>query len=369
MPGLRLELVTELIRSLPKQLRTRVRARAGHRPRGAAPAGHRRTAACWTPWATSWAAGPALVIPRDAFDLSRLPAHLRMTYRVLDGDRVLASGKDLDALRQQLAPRLRATLSQAARGLTRTGLRRWDIGTLPQVFESGQVRAYPALADAGDSVNVAAVRDPGPGPGGDAAGHPAADPAPGRLRGARGRGRPAGGDQAGAEPAPVRQRRRAAGRLRGLRGRRGHRPGGRAGLGRGGLRPAAGGGPRVAGPGRGRAWSAVVARVLAEAHEVEVALDRRDQRGAGPGGGRPAGPARRADLPRVRGRHRRRPADRPGPLPAGHVPAAGQGARRAGPGRRADGDRARGSARTTGPRWPGCRRPSGTARRPARCAG
>ena len=39
---------------------------------------------------------------------------------------------------------------------------------------------------------------------------------------------------------------------------------------------------------------AVVARVLAEAHEVEAALDRRVQRGAGPGGGRPAGPARPA---------------------------------------------------------------------------
>ena len=39
VPGLREELVTELIRSLPKQLRTRVRAGAGHGPRGARAAG------------------------------------------------------------------------------------------------------------------------------------------------------------------------------------------------------------------------------------------------------------------------------------------------------------------------------------------
>ncbi len=159
VPGLRLELVTELIRSLPKQLRTAFVP---------APDTAREVVGLLgTPHGSLLDAlgdelgrRAGLVIPRDAFDLSRLPAHLRMTYRVLDGDRVLASGKDLDALRQQLAPRLRATLSQAARGLTRTGLRRWDIGTLPQVFESGQVRAYPALEDAGDSVNVALFETP-----------------------------------------------------------------------------------------------------------------------------------------------------------------------------------------------------------------
>ncbi|MGH3407098.1 MAG: ATP-dependent RNA helicase HrpA, partial [Streptosporangiaceae bacterium] len=159
VPGLRLELVTELIRSLPKQLRTafvpapdtarEVVSRLGN-PRGS----------LLDALGDELGRRAGLMIPRDAFDLSRLPAHLRMTYRVLDGDRVLASGKDLDALRQQLAPRLRATLSQAARGLTRTGLRSWDIGTLPQVFESGQVRAYPALRDAGDSVDVALFETP-----------------------------------------------------------------------------------------------------------------------------------------------------------------------------------------------------------------
>jgi ATP-dependent helicase HrpA len=159
VPGLRLELVTELIRSLPKQLRTAFVP---------APDTAREVVGLLgTPHGSLLDAlgdelgrRAGLVIPRDAFDLSRLPAHLRMSYRVLDGDRVLASGKDLDALRQQLAPRLRATLSQAARGLTRTGLRRWDIGTLPQVFESGQVRAYPALEDAGDSVNVTLFETP-----------------------------------------------------------------------------------------------------------------------------------------------------------------------------------------------------------------
>jgi ATP-dependent helicase HrpA len=49
---------------------------------------------------------------------------------------------------------MRATLAEAARGLTRSGLRAWDIGTLPRVFSDGRVRAYPALADAGEAVDV-----------------------------------------------------------------------------------------------------------------------------------------------------------------------------------------------------------------------
>jgi ATP-dependent helicase HrpA len=93
-------------------------------------------------------------IPRSAWDESRLPAYLRITFRVVEDGRVLAAGKDLDELRRQLRPRLQATLSEAAAGITRTGLRTWDIGTLPRVFSQGEVRAYPALADTGTAVDV-----------------------------------------------------------------------------------------------------------------------------------------------------------------------------------------------------------------------
>jgi ATP-dependent helicase HrpA len=153
VPGLREELVTELIRSLPKQLRTALvpagdtaRAVLGRLgpPQGdlldALGAELRRLA--------------GVTIPRDAWDTSRLPAHLRVTFRVTDSGRVLATGKDLAALRRELRPRLQAALAEAAGGLTRTGLRTWDVGTLPRVFADGRVRAYPALADTGDAVDV-----------------------------------------------------------------------------------------------------------------------------------------------------------------------------------------------------------------------
>jgi ATP-dependent helicase HrpA len=154
VPGLRQELVTELIRSLPKQLRTMFVP---------APDTARAVLARLGPvhgdlldvLGAELARLGGVKIPREAWDLSRLPAHLRITFRVVEESRVLASGKDLAALRLQLRPRLQAVLTEAARGITRSGLRTWDIGSLPRVFDQGQVRAYPALADAGAAVDVA----------------------------------------------------------------------------------------------------------------------------------------------------------------------------------------------------------------------
>jgi ATP-dependent helicase HrpA len=153
VPGLRQELVTELIRSLPKRLRTAfvpapdtaraVLARLGP-PHGD----------LLDVLGAELGRLGGVHIPREAWDLSRLPAHLRVTFQVTDGDHVLASGKDLGELRRQLRPRLQATLSRAAAGITRSGLRTFAVETLPRVFDDGRVRAYPALADAGDAVDV-----------------------------------------------------------------------------------------------------------------------------------------------------------------------------------------------------------------------
>ena len=153
VPGLRAELVTELIRSLPKQLRKAfvpipgtaraVAARLGP-PHGSLLDALGAELGCLA----------GVRIPREAWDLTRLPNHLKITFRVVDGDQVLATGKDLDTLRRQLRPRTQAILTQAARGITRSGLRAWDLGSLPREFSDGPVRAYPALEDAGDAVDV-----------------------------------------------------------------------------------------------------------------------------------------------------------------------------------------------------------------------
>ena len=153
VPGLRTELVTEMIRSLPKSLRRdlvpapdlarEVVARLGP------PSGDLRDAV-----ARELRSLRGVTVPRDAWDSAKLPPHLRITVRVTDGDRVLAEGKDVAELQRELRPRLRAVLSRAAAGLTRSGLTSWNFGTLPEVFREGTVVAYPALADAGTTVDV-----------------------------------------------------------------------------------------------------------------------------------------------------------------------------------------------------------------------
>ena len=153
VPGRREELVTELIRSLPKDLRRAfvpapdaaraVLARLGE------PHGDLLAAL-----GTELGRLGGVQIPRDAWDLSRVPAHLRITFRVLDGNRELARGKDLDALRRQLRPRLQEMVTAAASDIVRNGLTDWTIGTLPRVFTSGQLTAYPAVEDTGSAADV-----------------------------------------------------------------------------------------------------------------------------------------------------------------------------------------------------------------------
>jgi ATP-dependent helicase HrpA len=153
VPGRREELVTELIRSLPKDLR-RAFVPAPNAARAVlASMGEPHGDLLDTLSAELGRLG-GMRIPRDAFDESRLPAHLRITFRVIDGDRELASGKDLDALRRELWPKLRTTLTAAASDVVRTGLRDWTIGTLPRVLTRGDITAYPALADTGAAADV-----------------------------------------------------------------------------------------------------------------------------------------------------------------------------------------------------------------------
>jgi ATP-dependent RNA helicase HrpA len=153
VPGLREELVTELIRSLPKPLRKAFVpapdvARAALARLGE-PRGDLRDAL-----GAELRELTGVTIGRDAWDLRKLPGHLRVRFRVRDDGQVVAAGDDLGELRQQLRPRVQAALARAARGITRTGLTTFDMPSLPRVFTDGDVRAYPALVDTGKAADV-----------------------------------------------------------------------------------------------------------------------------------------------------------------------------------------------------------------------
>jgi len=161
VPALREELVTALIRSLPKDLRRNFvpapdTARAvlatlepGTEPllRSLQRALQRRT---------------GVLVPIDAFDLDKLPSHLRVTFAVESADGTeVARGKDLEALQEQLAAPARQAVAEAvADGLERSGLRGWpdDLDELPRTVErvSGghTVRGFPAFVDMKSTVDV-----------------------------------------------------------------------------------------------------------------------------------------------------------------------------------------------------------------------
>ncbi|GAA2042595.1 ATP-dependent RNA helicase HrpA [Polymorphospora rubra] len=159
VPGLREELVVALIRSLPKATRRNfvpvpdyaravlARITPGQEPLLDAVTRELRRMTGVT------------VAPQE-WDLSRIPDHLRVTYRVLgDDDRPVAEGKSLPALQQQLKAEVRQTVAAAAGDIERSGLTDWnDLGTIPSTVEQVRagylVTAYPALVDEGDTVAV-----------------------------------------------------------------------------------------------------------------------------------------------------------------------------------------------------------------------
>ncbi|MFD8737962.1 ATP-dependent RNA helicase HrpA [Streptomyces sp. NPDC059618] len=171
IPGLREEVVTELIRSLPKPIR-----------RNYVPAPNfaqkflERAVPLQEPLTLTMARElkrmVGVPLTADDFDWSRLPDHLKITFRIVDERRrKLDEDKDLEALKLRLKPKARQAISQAAaataereggESLERSGLTDWTIGSLRRVFETrraGQpVKAYPALVDDGAAANTVSVR-------------------------------------------------------------------------------------------------------------------------------------------------------------------------------------------------------------------
>ncbi|MFI7320578.1 ATP-dependent RNA helicase HrpA [Streptomyces venezuelae] len=167
IPGLREDVVIELIRSLPKPIRRNYVPAPNF-----AKAFLERAVPLQEPLHVTLARElqrmVGVPVSPDDFDLTRVPDHLKITFRITDERRKkLAEDKDLEALKLRLKPKARKALSQAAAAtaertggaaVERTGLTEWTIGTLTRVFETrraGQpVKAYPALVDDGDTVSV-----------------------------------------------------------------------------------------------------------------------------------------------------------------------------------------------------------------------
>ncbi|MGH3715497.1 MAG: ATP-dependent RNA helicase HrpA [Micromonosporaceae bacterium] len=159
VPGLREQLVTALLRSLPKSLRRHFVPVPDHAADVIADLPARPDGPLLPALERGLYDLTGVTVPRDAWQPSQVPDHLTMTYRVVDASgEVLGEGKELAALRERLRPKLRTVASAASASIERTGLKTWSVGTLPRTADQDRagfrVTVYPALVDEGDSVAV-----------------------------------------------------------------------------------------------------------------------------------------------------------------------------------------------------------------------
>ncbi|MGN6446859.1 DUF3418 domain-containing protein, partial [Amnibacterium sp.] len=183
VPGFREELVTALLKSLPKPIRRHVVPAAdwARRLLPELPPGPETGA---DPGPLVDALAPVIrrvagvAVTAADFDQSRLPAHLKPAFAATDAPRgrrgapqEVGRSTDLAALQARFADRARTSaarvVARPAPGsapIERTGMTAWEIGDLPRVLDTraagGVVRAYPALVDTGSAVDVRLLATP-----------------------------------------------------------------------------------------------------------------------------------------------------------------------------------------------------------------
>ncbi len=172
VPGLREELVTALIKSLPKSIRRAVVPAADWARKLIAALPTHSTGSLTESLAREIAAQTYTPVTKDDFDLDRVPPHLRITFAIIDenGTRV-AAGKVLSALQASLKPAARESLARAVERpagaevsagerstLERAGITARDFNALDRTRDvqhgGNTIRAYPALVDEGGSVAI-----------------------------------------------------------------------------------------------------------------------------------------------------------------------------------------------------------------------
>ncbi|QTM01608.1 ATP-dependent RNA helicase HrpA [Mannheimia sp. ZY171111] len=159
IPGLRHELVVSLIKSLPKSLRRNFVPAPNY-----AEAFLGRVEPFKKPLLESLSVElrkmTGVFVEPEQWDISQLPPHLRITFRVIDGKgKKLQESENLDELKFDLKDEVQNTLSNVADdGIEQSGLHIWNFAELPQFYEQKKahfsVKAYPAIVDEQTTVGV-----------------------------------------------------------------------------------------------------------------------------------------------------------------------------------------------------------------------
>nr|WP_238695454.1 ATP-dependent RNA helicase HrpA [Ornithinimicrobium flavum] len=185
VPGMREELVTALVKALPKDIRRNFVPAPDHARaalQGMESAGVVGAVPVREALAAELTRRGLVRVHASDIEWERVPDHLKLTFRVERSVRpggredqrgkgsrgpsrrgrveVLGEGKDLAVLKEQLAGHVRTTMAAAASGVERTGLTTWppDLDPLPETFSRQvgprAVQGFPALVDTGAAVDV-----------------------------------------------------------------------------------------------------------------------------------------------------------------------------------------------------------------------
>ncbi|WP_333619479.1 ATP-dependent RNA helicase HrpA [Dietzia sp.] len=160
VPGLRTELYTELIRTLPKMFR-RLASPAGSFADLVAADVEPRRRPLVSAVAESLSARIGSTIPASEFHPEQLPEHLRMTFVVIDsGGSVVDSGHSLPALQSKLADRARQTLLDSLANDADGPYRSWTPETIGDLADEVSAEidgvdaiAYPAIEVRSDGIH------------------------------------------------------------------------------------------------------------------------------------------------------------------------------------------------------------------------
>ncbi|MGI9665550.1 MAG: DUF3418 domain-containing protein, partial [Acidimicrobiia bacterium] len=158
VPGLRLELITALIRSLPKSQR-KLFAPVPDTAAEVSVLLEGSSEPLTQGLAKALTVRSGTIVRPDDFDREKLPAHVVPRFRIVtEEEEVLAEGDDLAVLRDQLRSDATRRVAESSHSLERTGLTAWDFDDLPDAVLIGEgataVRAYPAIIDDTASVSI-----------------------------------------------------------------------------------------------------------------------------------------------------------------------------------------------------------------------
>ncbi|MBI2754897.1 MAG: ATP-dependent RNA helicase HrpA [Betaproteobacteria bacterium] len=164
VPGLLPEKVQALARSVPQRLRHKLGALADF-ARGFVAVAPSSDMALAQAVARYIRAEFNIEVPADAFHADSAPPHLRMNFRIVDEHgRQLGMGRNLVALKRELAPLSEAALQSESQAEAAERYTSWTFGDLPEIMEirrGGQTLVgYPALVDAGDAVTLQVTDSP-----------------------------------------------------------------------------------------------------------------------------------------------------------------------------------------------------------------